>query len=140
LTNLSIIKKFPLIQSSEMGAKSQDGSVIEPLASGLDSGSSRTVGGGGGRGGMNTMGVPDEVLSLLSAEDDEQQRVDDEQRQQTAGGRIKRGCAPMRQMWQRDPLYTLYFEHMNKGRLKVQKCGYWILDGDRKKIITLPKP
>lgn len=33
-----------------MGAsKSQDGSVIEPLA-GVDSGSSRTVGGGGGKG------------------------------------------------------------------------------------------
>ena len=36
-----------------------------------------------------------------------------------AGGRIKRGCIPLRQLWQNDPLYTLYFEHMNKGRLKV---------------------
>ena len=101
-----------------MGAsKSQDGSVIEPLA-GVDSSSSRTVGGGGGRG-MTSLGVADEdVLSLLSGEPDDIELPAD-----LRGGRIKRGCAPLRQLWQNDPLYTLYFEHMNKGRLKVETRG-----------------
>uniref|UniRef100_A0A915LX89 adenylate cyclase n=1 Tax=Meloidogyne javanica TaxID=6303 RepID=A0A915LX89_MELJA len=104
--------------SSEMGAsKSQDGSVIEPLA-GVDSGSSRTVGGGGGKG-ISTLANED-VLSLLSAEaeEDEQRQRGEMMGESGAGSRIKRGCIPLRQLWQNDPLYTLYFEHMNKGRLK----------------------
>uniref|UniRef100_A0A915MC95 adenylate cyclase n=1 Tax=Meloidogyne javanica TaxID=6303 RepID=A0A915MC95_MELJA len=102
-----------------MGAsKSQDGSVIEPLA-GVDSGSSRTVGGGGGKG-ISTLANED-VLSLLSAEaeEDEQRQRGEMLGESGAGSRIKRGCIPLRQLWQNDPLYTLYFEHMNKGRLKI---------------------
>ncbi|KAL7072860.1 hypothetical protein ACQ4LE_007936 [Meloidogyne hapla] len=117
--SLASRSRTPHKKSSEMGAsKSQDGSVIEPLA-GVDSGSSRTVGGGGGKG-IATLANED-VLSLLSAEaeEDEQRQRGEMLGESGATGRIKRGCIPLRQLWQNDQLYTLYFEHMNKGRLKI---------------------
>ncbi|KAF7640270.1 hypothetical protein Mgra_00000098 [Meloidogyne graminicola] len=121
ISNYSITtnrSRTPHKKSSEMGAsKSLDGSVIEPLA-GVDSGSSRTV--GGGKKGISTLANED-VLSLLSeeAEEDEQRQRGEMISEISAGGKIKRGCIPLRQLWQNDPLYTLYFEHMNKGRLKI---------------------
>uniref|UniRef100_A0A183C6S6 adenylate cyclase n=1 Tax=Globodera pallida TaxID=36090 RepID=A0A183C6S6_GLOPA len=120
-----------------MGAnKSMDGSVIEPLASGAggvgaacDSSSSRTM---VPQGMSSSLGVAEEdVLSLLSREEEERHlggrrpvsgtgtvsgTDEDEERGRRRGRTTPPGLA---QLFQFDHLYSRYFEHMNRGRLKI---------------------
>ena len=72
---------------------------------------------------MSSLGVAEEdVLSLLSHEDEQQPSggggggEEDEERNSTRRGR---GLA---QLCQSDDVYSHYFEHMNRGRLKVCVC------------------
>ncbi|KAL3096373.1 hypothetical protein niasHT_026340 [Heterodera trifolii] len=110
-----------------------------------DSSSSRTI----VQQGMSSLGVAEEdVLSLLSREEEEERRqrfggpravsstgggsggagygtsttTEEDEERGTGARRTARRAAPpnvLAQLFQSDHLYTRYFEHMNRGRLKI---------------------